>query len=247
MEQQNDYMKYFLAVFERMERQGPGSRDTTLQILGQIPTDFRIQQILEVGCGRGQTALVLAQETGAAVTAVDNHPPFLADLAAAVLAQGLEKQVTPVNADMAQMPFGGRRFDLIWSEGAAYNMGVENALVQWRPFLRETGYLFISDAVWMTDTPSKACGRFWENEYPGMTDIVGRKAQAENAGYEVVAVSTLSFSDWQLFYRDMEKSIESAAADLGWHKAFDDLKNEIRIGTAYADEVKYGCFLLKKM
>lgn len=75
---------------------------------------------------------------------------------------GLEEKITTVCADMAKMPFDTKSFDLIWSEGSAYIMGVKNALKAWKPLLSEDGVLVVSDLVWSTDKPSESALSFWK-------------------------------------------------------------------------------------
>lgn len=56
------------------------------------------------------------------------HAPSTERLRAAVISRGLEQRVTPVVGDMADLDQSPASFDLIWSEGALYNTGIEKAL-----------------------------------------------------------------------------------------------------------------------
>jgi len=38
---------------------------------------------------------------------------------------------------MEELPFQDEEFDLIWSEGAIYNIGFERGLNEWRKFLKK--------------------------------------------------------------------------------------------------------------
>ncbi len=53
------------------------------------------------------------------------------------------------------MPFEEQQFELLWAEGGAYIMGVEQALKQWKPFIKANGYLVIGDLVWLSDNQSQ--------------------------------------------------------------------------------------------
>ncbi|NEB66766.1 class I SAM-dependent methyltransferase, partial [Streptomyces fulvissimus] len=69
-------------MHQDLPRQGPGSDATTrrlLEMAGPLPEHPRV---LDAGCGPGRSALLLAEEAGAHVTAVDLHQPFLDGLAA---------------------------------------------------------------------------------------------------------------------------------------------------------------------
>jgi len=246
MDNHNDYMEKFLTVFEAMKRQGPGSAAATRRSFEKIDPHFPMRHLLEVGCGKGVTALLLAQETGARVTALDNHQPFLDHLNTEARRLGLTGQITTVTASMAEMPFEKHSCDVIWCEGAAYFIGVENAMKAWRPLLREGGYLFISDAVWTGVPRSKECTAYWQQEYPDMTDMKTRSAQARAAGYTVVDTSLLPQKDWLDFYADMETAMAAAEKRLGAHKVFEDMKQEIQMGRRNLDAYGYGCILLRK-
>src|SRR5690606_9762795 len=101
--------------------------------------------VLDIGCGSGASALVLSRLTGGTVVAVHNHQPFLVELkerAWALQGPG-RKEVQPLQASMSSLPFLNGSFDLIWSEGAAYLMGFEEALLSWRPLLKREGFLVV--------------------------------------------------------------------------------------------------------
>ena len=96
-----------------------------------------------------------------------------------------------MRGDMKDLPFGPDTFDLIWSEGAAYIMGISEAFSAWREFLRPGGYVVVSEATWLVPDPPAEVREFWAAEYPGMTDVAGNLARIEAAGYEVVGHFTL--------------------------------------------------------
>lgn len=94
----------FFALRHRLPRQGPGSDATTrhlLSLAGPLPARPRV---LDLGCGPGRSALLLAAEAAAEVTAVDLHEPFLAELRTAARARGLAASIRTVNADMGELP-----------------------------------------------------------------------------------------------------------------------------------------------
>ena len=143
----------FWEVMRGLPRQGVGSDTDTARALA-LCTDLPVApRILDIGCGPGRQSLVLARATGGHVTAVDLHAPFLDELRANAASAGLSDRITTVQADMRELPFEAGTFDLIWSEGAAYAMGVAAALVAWRQLLRPGGYLGYSELVWTDADP----------------------------------------------------------------------------------------------
>jgi serine/threonine-protein kinase HipA len=47
--------------------------------------------------------------------------------------------------DMKDVPKAFENIDLLWSEGAAYNIGFPNALETWRPAIAPHGFLVVSE------------------------------------------------------------------------------------------------------
>ncbi|MBT3312691.1 MAG: class I SAM-dependent methyltransferase [Desulfobacterales bacterium] len=239
-------MENFFKVFEQMKRQGPGSRNTTLKAFEKIPSRKEIKTILEVGCGKGSSSLVLAENSEALITAVDNHQPFLDHLKKQVALFGYEKQIFPMNMSMFDLDFPRPSFDLIWAEGSAYFMGFEKALKEWRPLINGKCFMFVSDAVWLTDQPSTPCVDYWEIEYPPMTHVKDRKEQARKLGYDILSWFILPRQDWKAFYDDMEVCVNLAIEENGMKQAFEDMIKEIKINRSYGNEYGYLCLLLQR-
>lgn len=241
------YMEQFFSVYEQMERPGPGSRYATQKAFSAIPSAADINRILDIGCGKGAASLVLADVCNAQITAVDNHAPFLQSLKSAIEKLGFADRVTPVNASMLELPYPDQSFDLLWAEGTAYIMGVENALREWKRLLPVGGYLFFSDAVLTTDQPSPECAEFWQTGYPDMTTPENRLKLAEQLGYRVLDSFLLPREDWIAFYADMQQQLEVVSRQFGPSKAFSDMHTEIRIGQLYGEEFSYICLMLQKL
>jgi SAM-dependent methyltransferase len=246
MSDTNSYEATFYSVFEHMRRQGPGSPATTLSVLDRIKQLREPMSVLELGCGSGETALLLAAQTGAVVTAVDSHAPFIAQLKQAATKRGL-KNIEARCGDMAALDDPPGRYDLLWAEGSAYLIGFEKALRLWRPLLGDGGFLYVSDLVWLTDTPSPPCLEYWQSAYPGAKTLAERQAQAIEIGFQVDDAFILPATDWESFYQDMEHQIavvgEKAGAD---HPALVEMRREIDLYRQFGNEFGYGCLLLRK-
>ena len=87
--------------------------------------------IVDAGCGTGRQTLALAKELGTTIHAVDSYEPFLSDLARRAAEAGVEHLVQTHCMDMKDIPDIFPHIDLLWSEGAAYNIGFANALTLW--------------------------------------------------------------------------------------------------------------------
>ena len=104
-------------------------------------------------------------------------------------------------------------FDLVWSEGALYNLGIDRALRLCRGLLRRGGYLAFTDAVWRRDDPPAAIRASFESDYPAMGRIEDLLAAIARAGFTLEGHFTLPDEAWwEEFYTPMEARLEELRA-----------------------------------
>jgi SAM-dependent methyltransferase len=184
----------FLEVFEALPRQGPGSRAVTaraLALCGGLPPAPRIA---DLGCGTGTQTLHLAELTGGRVAAVDAERRVVSHLVTRA-DRRRSHHVLPVVSDMARPGLAPGRFDLVWSEGAFYNLGIEAALAVSGALLRSGGCVAFSDAVWRTaDPPAEVRAAF--ADYPGMRRAGDVLAAIAASGFETLGHFTLPDDAW---------------------------------------------------
>ena len=161
-------IQVFWRLHEGLPQQGPGSDESTRRALALVPELPVAPKVLDLGCGPGRQTLVLARETGGHVTAVDQMPPFLAQLDERARAAQLSERIETVALSMADLPYADQSFDLLWSEGAIYNIGFGAGLRAWRRLLRPGCAVAVSEVSWLTEAPPASIRRFWEAHYPGM-------------------------------------------------------------------------------
>lgn len=243
MNQHEHYMADFMAVFSTLERWGPGSEDDTSRALaasGLIPNT-----ILEVGCGKGLATQVLAKQSQAQIIAVDNEQSALDSLVQKASQLGWSDRLQTLCASMTDLHLADT-VDLIWAEGSAYIMGVENALSQWKSSLADNGVLMFSDMVWRTDAPSQASVEFWQQEYPDIQSVATRIAQIEQAGYRVVDHFAQSEQAWLNYYAPLAERVAELESSMADSAALKDIKHEVNICNEYANEFGYHMFLVAK-
>lgn len=245
MKEHERYMADFMKVYEELEYWGPGSEEDTLKALCCVP--FEPKKILEVGSGKGLATVVLANNSKATITAVDNEIFALAQLNAKAQANDLSNRITTICASMAELPFDKACFDLIWAEGSAYIMGVTNALSQWQHLLVAGGVLVVSDLVWLTDTPSAKAKDFFALEYPDIQSVENRIAQMKAANYEVLDSFALGKEAWQNYYRPLANRIIELSTKLQETSVVNDITNELAVYNSCAGEYGYQFFILRKV
>jgi SAM-dependent methyltransferase len=128
----------------------PGGFAETLRFLKRHPLPVGTE-VLEVGCGTGRTACLLA-EMGCVVTALDIRPEMLAK--AKIRAQRLQAAVQFVEGDACHLPFMDNEFDVVMVESVS-NFA-QNALIAVSEYLRVLkpgGLLYDREVIKYKDMP----------------------------------------------------------------------------------------------
>ena len=202
------FWEVFFEVFEPLPRQGPGNRACAGRALGLCRGLPPSPTVLDLGCGAGGQTLHLAELTSGSIVALDSHAPSMERLRATVAARGLDGRVRPVAGDMAHPDLPAESFDLIWSEGALYNIGIENALRVCHGLLRPGGYLAFTDAVWRKENPPPEVRASFDLDYPTMGGVPDVMAAVERCEFSLVGHFTLPDDAWwDDFYTPMEQRI----------------------------------------
>ena len=77
-------------------------------------------------------------------------------------------------------------FDLIWSEGALYNIGIPRALSICGGPLRKGGYLVFTDAVWCKARLPDSVKAIFESDYPTMGTVADLVSLIERSPFELL-------------------------------------------------------------
>jgi SAM-dependent methyltransferase len=182
--------------FSNTERQGPGSPDVTLKALSFIDNLTEKSHIADIGCGTGGQTMVLAQHAPGSITGFDLFPGFIDLFNANAAKLNLQSRVKGVVRSMDNLPFQDEELDLIWSEGAIYNIGFERGLNEWRKYLKPGGYIAVTESSWFTDERPAEIENYCMPHFPEMDTISNKVAQLQKAGYIPVATFTLPVSCW---------------------------------------------------
>lgn len=212
-------------LFGEMEKLGPGDDAATLHVLRTLPHHPR-GVIVDAGCGTGRQTLVLARQLEGVIQAVDSHQPFLETLKRRAACAGLADRIETHGVDMRDIPRRFPRIDLLWSEGAAYNIGFADALASWAGALVPGGLAVVSELCWLRQDPPREAREFFQSGYPGMTTVAQNTAVAEKAGYRVLGTHLLPGDAWVRGYYDV---LEPRAQTLLAHA--DDAVRDIARGT----------------
>ncbi|MDR2981675.1 MAG: class I SAM-dependent methyltransferase [Puniceicoccales bacterium] len=197
--------------FSSVKRQGPGSPEVTIKALGFIDNLNEKSRIADIGCGTGGQTIVLAQNAPGNITAMDLFPDFVNALNANVARHNLQGRIKGIVGSMVDpLPFQNEELDLIWSEGAIYNIGFEKGLKEWRKYLKTGGYIAASEATWFTKERPAEINQFWMDAYPEIDIASNKIAQMENAGYVPVASFVLPENCWIEHYHNPQIPVQEA-------------------------------------
>ncbi|WP_032096383.1 MULTISPECIES: MerR family transcriptional regulator [unclassified Alteromonas] len=244
MNEHDKYMQDFMNVYETLESWGPNSESDTVRAFQTLSINPR--KILEIGCGKGNSTMLLARLCDARIVATDNEQSALDKVEDKIKQNNMGERVSTQCISMTELSFGEEKFDVIWAEASAYVMGIENALEKWKSLISENGALVFSDLVWLTETPSKEAIKHWKSDYPDMQTVDTRKLQIEKAGYNLQNTFTLSEQAWKNYYEPLEQRLNEVGPTLAGSQAVTDIQNEVALFKSHLGEFGYQFFIAEK-
>jgi ubiquinone/menaquinone biosynthesis C-methylase UbiE len=182
--------------YSTMERQGPGSHEMTMKALSFLPEFSENKEILDIGCGTGAQTFTIAKNTSAKIIGLDMFPQFIEIFNRNMEKSGFQNRVTGIVGDMCNMEFKKNSFDLIWSEGAIYNIGFHKGMMEWHKFLKKDGYIAVTEVAWLRNEKPTEIETFWTDAYPEIDTIPVKLAQMQSSGYLPVAAFVLPENCW---------------------------------------------------
>ncbi len=238
-----------LEIYTGLERYGPGDNEATKRALNlcKFPEN---PKILDIGCGSGASALCLAELIKCQITAADNYDKFLNELRIKVRQKGVSGSISVINSDMASPDFPKESFDLIWCEGAIYNIGFENGLKVFSRFLKKGGYMAVTEIAWIKNRQPEELKQFWAKEYPPMSTMLDNAEAVKKTGMELKGMFELGKKAWENYYNPLEARVKEYIKEkTGNEKALKTaalVQEEIDIYRAYGGYYDYVFYVMKK-
>ena len=244
-----EQIQYIVHIHEKMDRQGPGSDEETRKALEITGLDkHQHLEILDLGCGTGAQTRVLNENLNGSIHAFDIFEKFLNELKTRLPFPNVKPKLNP----MEELPFMYDSLDLIWAEGAIYNMGFQNGLNYLRPFLRTGGFIGLSEITWLSEERPKEIEDYWKQEYPEIGTINEKIKTIEDCGYELKGHFILSENSWiENYYsplaikihQDLDSNILSDAQLEVAHSYL----NEIKTYNKFKSYFGYGFYIAQKL
>jgi SAM-dependent methyltransferase len=243
------YTNKHFTEYEDLPRQGPGCREATLKALGLLADLPNNPKVLDIGCGCGMQTQILAEELRTKILAIDNHRPLLDRLDRAAVGKGLD--IDTMEMSMMDISFDKESFDLLWSEGSIFIIGLARGIKEFRTYLKPGGYLAFTELCWLADDPPAEAKAFFDRVYPDIktTDQVSRLTVA--AGCRVVGTFNLPDSAWwDDYYTPMFARIQDLKVkNFGISEAeavYAECQTEIEMFRRHSKSYGYTFFVLQR-
>jgi len=248
-----EQFKLLIDLHKSNYRQGPGGKKETKKAIDMAGIDkSKRLKIADIGCGTGASTIQLAKELNADVTSVDFLPEFLEELIRRAKDEGVNDKVQTLNCSMDNLPFSEEEFDVIWSEGAIYNIGFEAGISSWKRYLKTGGKLIVSEITWLTAERPSELQAHWNTEYPEI-DIASAKIKIlEQNGYILEGYFYLPKDCWlDNYYLPIKNSFDTFLDRHSHSSLAEEIieceKDEINLYEKYADYYSYGVYIAKKI
>jgi SAM-dependent methyltransferase len=241
-------------LHKQSHRQGPGSDAATERALDLAMIDRNAPlKVADIGCGTGASTIQLARLLNKSrITAVDFLQDFLDVLREEASNSGVAERISMLTCSMDSLPFKEEELDLIWSEGAIYNIGFEKGVAEWRRFIKMGGLLVASEITWLTDVRPKELQHHWDNEYPEINTASAKISILERHGYSPIGYFVLPEHCWlDEYYRPMQARFDDFLVRNGNCKEAREIVDaeqaEIELYIKYKNHISYGVYLARRI
>ncbi len=245
-------LQLIIDLHKAAKRQGPGGDEETKKAIDLAMLDpSQPLKIADIGCGTGASTLTLAKNLNAQITAVDFLTEFSDILTDKIHKNGLSTKISPLTCSMDDLPFKPESFDVIWSEGAIYNMGFEAGIQYWKQFLKQGGILAVSEITWLTRERPSEIQSYWDAAYPEIGTAASKIALLEQHDYTPMGYFFLPKHCWiDNYYNPMQQRFSDLLEQYNHSKdiqaIIDAEKQEIALYAQYHAYYSYGFYIAKK-
>jgi len=234
------------------KRQGPDGDEETIQALqlAGLASSSVPLKVADIGCGIGASTVTLAKHLNADITAVDLCQDFLDILNTNAKKHGVADKITTLACPMQELPFEEGSLDVIWAEGAIYNIGFAKGVEYFKRFLKPRGILAASEITWLTKKRPVEIQQHWDLEYPEIATASDKIKVLEEHGFVLKGYFPLQESSWiENYYTPLENAYD---AFLNKHNSDDARaiieaeKVEVSLYRKYQSYFSYGFYIAQK-
>ncbi len=246
-------LRLLIDLHKQEKRQGPGGEAETRLALRLARLDHSNPlKIADIGCGTGASTIVLANELNARIHAIDFAQEFLDILQCRAKNQGVEEKITMLNCSMDALPYSDEEFDVIWSEGAVYNIGFEKGVSAWNRFLKPGGKLIVSEMIWLCADRPVEIQSYWKRECPEIDLASAKISILEQYGYRPEGYFVLPPHCWMENYylplqRRFQRFLEDHDHSVEAKRIVELEREEAALYENYRGYYSYGVYIAEKI
>lgn len=164
---------------------------------------------LDIGCGKGELLVRLAEKYGARGVGVDTNAEFLDVARARLAARAPEVEVELLHQDFAGYPAGEAAFDVVACIGASHACGGYRAAL--RTLLERVkpgGYVLMGEGYWRREPAPEYLAALGGATRDELTDHAGNVLIAMDAGLIPMYAAASSPDEWDDYEGLYARSIE---------------------------------------
>jgi SAM-dependent methyltransferase len=189
------------------ELQNPTSADKIRLVGEYMRLDDRMR-VLDIACGKGGPARILAATYGCRLHGIELNPTFAQQAREQAAAAGLDALIEVETADAAQVQLQPESYDAALCIGAAFVWGtIADAAVALRPLVPDGAYVAIGEPFW----------REWPlpdgvdpEEFVALPETVARFT---DAGFQLTGLVAASEDDWDRYESLHWRAVEEWLAE----------------------------------
>lgn len=160
-----DPYKFMATIGKRVIH--PGGRTSTSALLERAAIADG-DRVLDVGCGVATTAIEIARQHDASVTAVGIAPLMLERAGANVASAGLVDRVSVEHGDILALPYADDSFDVVIAEAVTMFVDREKAAAELARVTKPGGRVLATEFFWREPPSDEAREIFLGQVCPGM-------------------------------------------------------------------------------
>ncbi len=199
------------ALFQDLEDLGARAEDVVAVLRqARLPEGARV---LDLGCGKGASAIALARELGLRVHGVDGVAPFVAHAAARAARQGVAERCTFEVGDLREVVRTARDRDVVMMLALGDVLGpLEQTVRALLGCVRPGGYVVLDDAYFdptRLDDPGAI-----PDEFAGLPDRAASARLIEAAGARIVGERAADTAEAYAWLQEMTARVLARAEQL---------------------------------